>query len=316
MIKIEKDNGLRIRPQDLVSVKKMGSIYEICYLKSFNKGQTIQLIDKDHYMIMSSGEVLECNHIENRSQSKAQVAQSLKRLRDYINTNVVYPKNCKWITLTYRQEDKKPMTDTLRLYKDFEKFMKRLRYRFHKYQLEYIVACEPQASGSWHAHLILIFDTIAPYISNKEIERLWQQGFTKTQKLNDIDNVGAYLTAYLGDMEFTKENICTLLNNGLNGSELVLKDVNQIEGIELKEPKSFIKGGRLYLYPPNFNLYRCSRGIKKPIKELWQYSVIKEKAGLTLPTYSKGIKLTDTDNTYNNSIVYEYYNTKRITNSN
>ena len=99
MIKIEKDNGLKIRPQDLVSVKKMGSIYEICYLKSYNKGQTIQLIDKDHYMIMNTGEVLECNHIENRSQSKAQVAQSLKRLRDYINTNVVYPKNCKWIPL-------------------------------------------------------------------------------------------------------------------------------------------------------------------------------------------------------------------------
>lgn len=305
-----------IKEHDLVSVKKMGSIYEICYTERANRSQTIQLLDKDHYMILNSGEVLECNHIKNRSENKAQVSQSLKRLRDYINTNVTDPKKCKWITLTYRQEDKKPMRDTFKLYNDFKRFMTRVKRFYSKYNIEYIMACEPQASGSWHCHLILIFDSIPPFIPNKTIEHLWGQGFTKTQKLNDIDNVGAYLTAYLGDMELTKENVCVLLENGLNGSEIVLKQVNEIDGIKLKEPKSFIKGGRLYLYPPNFNLYRCSRGIKKPVKEYWQYSVIKEKAGLTLPTYSKGIKLTDTDNTYNNSIVYEYYNTKRITNSN
>jgi hypothetical protein len=316
MIKIEKDNKLMINEQDLVSVKKMGAIYELCYCKCANRSQNIQLIDKDHYMHIGTGEILECKHIENRSQNKASVSQSLKRLRDIINTNVLNPKYCKWITLTYRQEDKKPMTDTIRLYRDFEKFMKRLRYQFNTYHIEYILACEPQASGSWHGHLILIFDSIPPFIPNKTIEHLWKQGFTKIQKLNDIDNVGAYLTAYLGDMEFSKENISTLLDYGLMGSEIVLKEVNEIDGIKLKEPKSFIKGGRLYLYPPNFNLYRCSRGIKKPIKEYWQYSVIKEKAGLRLPTYSKGIKLTDTDNNYNNSIVYEYYNTKRISNSN
>ena len=265
---------------------------------------------------MNTGEILQCNHINNRSESKAQVAQSLKRLRDYINTNVVDPKKCKWITLTYRQEDRKPMRDTIRLYNDIKNFMKRLRYQYKGYQLEYIMACEPQASGSWHGHLILIFDSIPPYIPNKTIEHLWQQGFTKTQKLNDIDNVGAYLTAYLGDMEFNKENISKLIDSGLNLSEIDFKQVDQIDGIKLKEPKSFIKGGRLYLYPPNFNLYRCSRGIKKPTKEYWQYSVIKEKAGLTKPTYSKGIKLTDTDSIYNNTIVYEYYNTKRMANSN
>ena len=196
----------------MVSVKKMGNIYELVYSQKHNFKISTQLIDKDHYMIIDTGEVLECNHIQNRSESKAQVSQSLKRLRDYINTNVIDTKKCKWITLTYRQEDKKPMRDTIKLYRDFEKFMKRLRYKFSNYQIEYILACEPQASGSWHGHLILLFDTKAPYISNATIESLWQQGFTKTQKLNDIDNVGAYLTAYLGDMEFTEQNISTLLN--------------------------------------------------------------------------------------------------------
>ena len=311
MIKLEHKKDYKIEPHRLVSVKKMGSIYEICYTEKRNFKVSTQLIDKDHYLNLNTGELLLCNHINNRSENKAQVSQSLKRLRDYINTNVIDTKKCKWITLTYRQEDKKPMTDTIKLYNDFQRFMQRLRYKYKGYQLEYIVACEPQASGSWHAHLILIFDKIPPFIPNKIIEQLWGQGFTKTQKLNDIDNVGAYLTAYLGDMEYNDTNISLLLNNGLKVSQIALKEVNELEGIKLKEPKKFIKGGRLYLYPPNFNLYRCSRGIKKPIKEYWQYSVIKEKAGLTSPTYSSSIALTDTDNTFTNSIVYEYYNTKR-----
>ena len=54
-----------------------------------------------------------------------------------------------------------------------------------------------------------------------------------------------------------------------------------------------------------------SQDIKKPKKEYYSYHVAKEKAGLRLPTYSKGISLSDTDNSFTNKIIYEYYNTKR-----
>lgn len=298
---------IKIGREDLVSLKTMGNIYEICYLQKKNNQIKTQLIDKDHYMYLDTGEIFECNHIENRSESKFQVGQSLKRLRDYINTNVVEPDKCKWITLTYA----KNMQDTNQLYKDFQKFMQKLRYQYKSYNIEYIAAMEPQARGAWHCHCIVIFDKVAPFIPNSSIEKLWQQGFTKTNKLEDIDNIGAYLTAYLGDMEFTKENIQELQKQGLNVSQMALKEVNEIEGIKLKQPKSFIKGGRLYMYPPKFNLYRISRGIKKPIKEYHSYHIAKEKAGLQLPTYSKGIKVSDTDNSFSNIIIYEYYNTKR-----
>lgn len=307
MIKKEDLSDYSIGTEDLVSLKTMGHIYEICYLQKKNNEIKTQLLDKDHYMYLDTGEVFECNHIENRSESKFQVGQSLKRLREYINTNVVDTNKCKWITLTYA----KNMQDTKQLYNDFKRFMTRFKRRFKDYNIEYITACEPQARGAWHMHLILIFDKVAPFIPNATIENLWEQGFTKTTKLDDIDNIGAYLTAYLGDMEFTAENILELQKQGLNVSQMALKEVNEIEGIKLKEPKSFIKGGRLYMYPPKFNLYRISRGIKKPIKEYHSYHVAKKKAGLQLPTYSKGIKLSNTDNSFCNIIIYEYYNTKR-----
>lgn len=295
-MKIEQVDDM-INEHFLVSVKKMGSIYELCYCEHKNNKATIQLLDKEHYTKLSTGEVFECKHISNRADSKAQISQSLKRLRDYINTNVVEPKNCKWITLTYKEN----MQDTKKLYIDFKNFIKRFKYKYGHF--EYIVAMEPQERGAWHCHCIIIFDKKAPFIPNKIIETLWQHGFTKTNKLDDIDNIGAYLTAYLGDMEYKEEYGSEMLYN--------IKVVEEIGTQKLKEPKKFIKGGRLYLYPPNFNLYRISRGIKPPKKEYYQYSYIKEKAGLTEPTYSKALQLSDTDNNFSNKIIYEYYNTKR-----
>ena len=304
MVKKEELIDYSIGSEDLVTLKSMGNIHEICYIQKRNNKITTQLLDKDHYFNKETGEVFECNHIKNRSENKFQVGQSLKRLRDLINTNVVISQNCKWITLTYA----KNMQDTKQLYKDFQKFIQKIRYQYKKYKIEYIVACEPQARGAWHMHLILIFDRVAPFIPNATIEKIWEQGFTKTNDLDNIDNIGAYLTAYLGDMELNEENIQELNKRGLNASKMEIKQVNKVDNLKLETSKSFIKGGRLYMYPPKFNLYRASRGIKQPIKQLYSYHVAKEKVGLRLPTYSKGFVIQD--NSFTNEIIYEYYNTK------
>ena len=303
MIKKEKLDNISIGREDLVTLKTMGNIYEICYLQKKNNKITTQLLNKDYYVNLETGAVSECKHIVNRADNKFQVGQSLKRLRDYINTNVVEPKNCKWVTLTYA----KNMQDTKKLYNDFKNFIRRFKELYG--HIEYIVAMEPQARGAWHMHLIIIFDKQAPFIPNATIEQLWQQGFTKTTKLDNIDNIGAYLTAYLGDMELNQDNLQELEKNGFKMSNLDVKQVNEINNIKLKEPKSFIKGGRLYMYTPKFNLYRISRGIKKPTKEFYSYHVAKEKIGLTNPTFSTGYSLTDSVNSFTNKVIYEYYNT-------
>ena len=303
MIKKEKLDNISIGREDLVTLKTMGNIYEICYLQKKNNRITTQLLNKDYYVNLETGAVSECKHIVNRADNKFQVGQSLKRLRDYINTNVVEPKNCKWVTLTYA----KNMQDTKKLYNDFKNFIRRFKESYG--HIEYIVAMEPQARGAWHMHLIIIFDKQAPFIPNSTIEQLWQQGFTKTTKLDNIDNIGAYLTAYLGDMELNQDNLQELEKNGFKMSNLDVKQVNEINNIKLKEPKSFIKGGRLYMYPPKFNLYRISRGIKKPTKEFYSYHVAKEKIGLINPTFSTGYSLTDSVNSFTNKVIYEYYNT-------
>lgn len=305
----------------IVKLKQMGNITEISFAQKVNHYCPIRLIDKNHYLKINylTGEIsdiYECNHIENRSQNLFQVGQSLKRLRDLINANVVDPNQWKWITLTYGDN----MTDTKKLYNDFKNFMKRIKKQYEKYNLDYIVACEPQGRGAWHMHLLLGFNDIAPFIPNETIWKLWSpkgyklnRDYTKTRELNDIDNVGAYLTAYLGDMELNEENIQALAKscpsvavNALNGN-IPIKEV--IDDMDNK--KAYIKGARLYMYPPKFNIYRTSKGIKRPIIEQTTYSSARKKVGSLQPTYTTSIYLEDLDSNFNNTYHYEYYNKLR-----
>lgn len=299
-MEFKKLDNYSIDEKDIVCVKEMGNVVEITYLQHKNNGQTIKKLNNDEYMVMATGEVKQAQHIESRADNKLQVSQSLKRLRDYINTNVTDTNKCKWVTLTYKEN----MTNTKKLYNDFKNFIKRFKAKYG--HIEYIVACEPQGRGAWHMHCIIIFEDIAPFIPNSEIAKLWKQGFTKTTKLDNIDNIGAYLTAYLGDMEYEE-----FKKSGVDYKCITFKEVDHIENIKLDKPKKFVKGGRLYMYPPNFNLYRISRGIKKPIKQYMSYKRAKEKVGCAKPTYTSSLCLSDFDTNFSNIIIYESYNIKR-----
>lgn len=300
-IKIERIKKTTIKNEAIVSLKSMGNTYEICWCEHKNNKASISKVDKNHYIDNTTGELKECKHISNRSDSKSQLAQSFKRLREIINTNVTNVNNCKWITLTYRDE----ITDTKQVYSDFDKFIKRFKYKYGK--VEYINVCEPQGNGRWHFHCLIIFPSKAPYIDNSEICNLWGNGFTKTQKLDyRIDNLGAYLSAHISDIEINEDDI-----HNLDYGNSTIKKVNYVNGVKLNSPKYYVKGARLNLYPPNFKLYRTSRGIKKPIKEYMTYEQAKEKIGLDEPTYSKSIKLSETNGQFNSKIVYEHYNIKR-----
>lgn len=304
MLEIKQVQNIVVNANDEVRLKEMGNITEIMYSEKRNHKIYIKKISDKEYIDLRTGEVKECNKIENRSQNINSIRQSLSRLRDYINTNVYDPKKCKWITLTYKEN----MTDSKKLYKDFDKFNKRLKYHLNKNNIsyEYIVCAEPQGRGAWHLHLLLIFKTKAPYIANDLLAEIWGNGFTSTKNLKNVDNVGAYLTAYLGDLDLDE-----FKNLDLNEKKNVkiIKGVKEVlvEG----ESKSIIKGGRLYMYPPKFNLYRCSRGIKKPIVSYVKEIIASKKVSEATLTFERTIELFDVRSMFKNIINYRYYNNMR-----
>lgn len=202
-------------------------------------------ISKTEY-VTENGEIKEYEkHSTNRAENLTSIKNTMKSLRRLIQNNFFGKPNELWVTLTYAENQ----TDNEQVTKDFKVFMKKLRRRYKG--IEYIVVLEPQKRGAWHLHVLFKqIDAKKLYIPFDELSKLWGHGYVYVKKVNESDNVAAYVTAYLTNVE-------------VDGTENVNDDEVYTSP---KNNKRYIKGGRLHLYPRDMRFYRHSRGLKKPEK--------------------------------------------------
>ena len=224
-----------------VKVSVQGHVVEVTWIDCKNGSCHAIKLDGAHWFDPETGEIHEYEkHSDKRTDNTQELLRTFATIRALVNTNCRDPKRIRWITLTYAEN----MTDTQRLYDDFRKFWQKFKRRWGK--AEYIVVIEPQGRGAWHAHLIAIWPDVAPYIPKQELAACWGHGFVKVNAVrDDVDNLGAYLSAYLADVEVTADG---------EGTE------KQVDG----QTKRFKKNGRLGMYPAHMNIYRTSRGIARP----------------------------------------------------
>ena len=286
-----------ISPDSIVTVTEMNHLTEIQYMEKMNNRANIKKLNSDEYVNLQTGEIKEFEKTENRSQSYNSLRQTFKRLRYLINNNFVGNKNELFLTLTYAEN----MTDPKKLYDDLRKFIMRLKYRFEEEStIDYINVVEPQGRGAWHCHVLLRFNELENiFIPNQEMAEIWGHGYVTLKSMKNVDNIGAYLSAYLADIELKDGNALHAMTHGL---EVVEKE---IEG----QKKIFIKGGRLHLYPTGMNLYRKSAGVKLPERKKMKYSEAIKKVGSVHPHFTKNIQISVDD--FENTIAYEQYNSKR-----
>lgn len=297
------ENHIRPMPYHNVRVKETGNILELMYSSCVSQGPPILKLSCDEFIDLRTGELREYTHTVTRADNKKSVARSLSKLRDLLNCNITDVTLCRWLTLTYKDN----MMDRARLMRDFKHFIERLRKRIGYFK--YIVAAEPQGRGAWHLHVVLIFEEKAPFIPNENVSADWRQGFVTIKKLDNIDNVGAYLTAYLGDMD---------LEEGMDAHLISIDDVNagdvkviDYEENGIKKTKYYLKGARLKFYPPGFHLFRVSKGVVRPTVEMMQEFEARQKVrGATL-TFEKTLSLSDEDKDFKSVLNYRYYNKKR-----
>lgn len=292
-------------------VTTMGHIIELMTMQKSCFGSPCRKVDKDHYFDTRTGELFEYDHIENRAGSYDSIRRTLAHIRALVNANVTEPNKCRWITLTYAQN----MTDTKRLYEDFRRFWQRFCYWGEKQgysKPDYITVQEPQGRGAWHVHAFFIWDTKAPFIPNDEMAKLWGQGFTKTKALDDCDNLGAYFSAYLGDMPLDEVDKLSKEEKDLayGASGIVEQKQFADEQGNVKE-KKFVKGARLYLYPVGMNIVRKTAGIKKPIVEHMSRLDAEKKVSSAKETFSRSYEIFDASGEVVNIISKSYYNSKR-----
>jgi hypothetical protein len=299
---IEKIDNVSLPDDAIVKVKLCGNIAEVKYTQSANAIPRIKKIDKDRYVVLATGEVRDFKHNQTRKDDLLSVKESLERLKDYLNTNVTNVRNCRFLTLTYKEE----MTDPNRLYADFKAFNRKCRKRFGHY--EYIVSAEPQRPrtqdglGVWHLHCVFIFAKKAPFMENETVSEIWGNGFVNIRAIRNVTDVGRYLTAYLADMPVD--------DIGKIPAEI---KANQIKNVEIKEGdrvvnKAILKGFRLIYYPTNFNLYRISKGVRKP--STMRMTSIEADTMLSdwAMTYQTTYKIVDADRGFDNIVSTMHFN--------
>ena len=287
------NDDFSINNNSYVTLTMMNDIFEIQYMEKSNFTNNIQKLDADRYVVLDTGEIKEFDKSGNRSENKNSLNQTMKSLRYLINANFSGQPNELWITLTFA--DSSLARDTNAVYLCFNKFIKRLRYKYGK-DLEYIAILEPHEIKdgdikNWHGyHFHLLLKSYIRknlYIPHEDFENVWGLGWCRIERLNNVDNIGAYLSAYLTNIEENPENSDYLNNKG---------------------QKKYIKGARLWLYPKGVRLYRKSKGIKKPTRIKITYAEARAIIGVE-PHYRKKIPIEIDD--FQNTIIYEQFNRRR-----
>lgn len=251
-------------------MKESGDVIEVTEVPQRHFADSgIVRISKDEYIRLSdeTGEIHQFEHkAKSRLDNERSLRRTFSRIRDLVNANATDTEKILWMTLTYAEN----MQDTKRLYEDFKKFIRRFRRKWG--ECEYLAVAEPQQRGAWHMHVLVFFGSKRPWIVNSDLRKCWGQGFVNVRSVQNVDNVGAYLSAYLGDVEVP-------LDDKTSGSVVkTMKDGTK---------KRYVKGGRLALYPPGMNIYRRSRGLKEP-EERWVNETELESLVSDLePTFSK-----------------------------
>lgn len=287
-------------------VTEMGPVTKIQTYTKKSPGPPVTKVDSNHYVDERTGEVFEYNKSSNRSENVKGIQKTLTNIRDLVNTNVVVPQNCRWVTLTYAEN----MTDVKRLYTDYRDFWKRFKYWCNKSGFgipEYLSVIEPQGRGAWHVHAFFIWNEVAPFIPNSDLAKLWSHGFVKIKAISNCDNIGAYFGAYLADMPL--DDVLKLpVDQQKSLHHLTVIDKLCEDGLN----KKIVKGARLSFYPSGMNIVRSSRGIKKPKSDWYDYRTAKEKVSSAKLTYSSAFDVVDadTDKKLLSSTV-EYYNANR-----
>ncbi len=310
--KVKRIDGFEPEGHACTKVVTMGHVIETIAMARKASELPVQRLTKDTYLDKRTGEVCEYVHGETRADSLDSVRRSLEQIRALVNANVTDPECCRWVTLTYADN----MTDALVLYHDFEKFWKKFCRWCKKNgteKPEYISVIEPQGRGAWHVHAFFIWPHKAPFISNNDVLwPMWGHGFTKIKAIKDVDNIGAYFSAYLADIPlddlagFSQEEQSRLFGGCLVAEKEFTDDSQRTK------KKQFVKGGRLRLYPAGMNLYRKSAGIVLPTVEKMTYSEAKEKVSSAKLTFSRSYAVVDDDDGSTvNVISKSYYNTKR-----
>ena len=230
-----KDIKNIIKDNDFVKIKKVKDTITISNSNQLNHRPTLKRIGNHRHINLRTGEVVEETKKEKRGDYIPSLLISNLRLQDIIKENAVDNNKIILLTLTYEEKT----LDIKRINEDFKSFIKYLRKNVVEFgAIEYINTLELYADKKgYHIHAILFFNesTKSVFIPIETLSKAWKLGHLKPKSPTRDKEICFYLTPHLSNEVSDKS------------SHMHKKALLQME------------------LPAGVNLYRCSKGIKKPV---------------------------------------------------
>jgi hypothetical protein len=132
------------------------------------------------------GRSVEASDEDKQANRALVLSRAQKRVRRLINANRGH--DTKFITLTFAEN----LQDLDKANLHFNRFIKRLRYRFGKFG--WLVVPEFQKRGAVHYHMVTFG---LGYVPNSVLRNIWGHGFVRINRCDDVTNLGAYVCKYM-----------------------------------------------------------------------------------------------------------------------
>ncbi len=235
-----------IKDNDVVKFKIVGNEVVLRNINTCNTKATIKRIGNGRHINVRTGEIATETKQVKRGDSLYSLLESNLRLQDLIKENTIDTDHILLSTLTYAKKE----LDIRKVNEDFKVFIKYLRRNVVEFgNIEYINTAELHSDkSSYHLHAILFFNEAnkSVFIPMQMLLRAWKKGSISVGKPKTKVEVYSYLTPHLSN-EVTDKN-----------SHMHQKALLQME------------------LPAGQNLYRYSKGIKKPIIQADTYENVQK----------------------------------------
>ncbi len=177
-------------------MNNIGAVYK----KAIISGNVIEVYEYEHLNTKGGG-----SHPGDGKDKEENYARTQRRrkndLRRLITQNFE-AFGSKFVTLTFDNDRDFDIRNVKACNAYFKKFILRLKYRYPEFQYVAVIEFQDKNDrGAVHYHMICNL----PYIDKPELAEIWGAGFIKINRIDNVDNVGVYVTAYMtADMDDTR----------------------------------------------------------------------------------------------------------------
>lgn len=210
---------------------KSGHVYEvITYERAVRLGESRN----------AHGRRFEADEDDKKDIRKKSLNKARQTIRRLINANVnAWGESPKFLTLTFADN----VQDVKQANYEFKKFRQRLEYVL-KIKLKYVVVVEFQKRGAVHYHAVFFN---LPYIDNELLAQVWNQGFIKINRIEDVDNIGAYVTKYMTKDDYEESKSDRLVGQkSYFTSRGLIKSVEIVDKKEIEQIESTLQNKKVY----------------------------------------------------------------------